>query len=146
MNQSLCNQLRAIDLGFTGQIGLVAKACRAGPTRNESVTFSCPKFWTSRATAYKMRGVDIYRRTIMLLTDAEQRKLNEWEEAQRKKRGDEPNGPITEKAIAQKIARGEAAKEGERVLKEVLPHLMKVDEHEGFITKLRRGLGAAVKG
>jgi hypothetical protein len=83
---------------------------------------------------------------MTLLTDKEQKDLLKWEDTQREKRGED--GPITQKvkAIAQQIARGEAVREGERVLKEVLPHLMKVDEHEGFITKLRRGLGAAVKG
>jgi hypothetical protein len=62
-------------------------------------------------------------------TDAEQRQLN-----------DEMDGPITHK-FKKMLSQAE-----QRILEQVAPIQDKVDKHDGFIDKLRRGLGAAVKG
>jgi hypothetical protein len=86
----------------------------------------------------------------MQLTDAEQRQLNKWEDEQRKKRG-EADGPITEKVKA--IAESEAVQQAERVLKELLPFVQKVEkhddkiqEHEGKLSRVFRAFNGAVKG
>lgn len=62
----------------------------------------------------------------------------------------EEPGPITEKVIA--ISKREAALATERVLRELRPFVQKVDsqeqkidEHENFITTIRRGFSGIVK-
>lgn len=63
------------------------------------------------------------------LTDDEQKKLL-----------DEEPGPITgkiERAVTKRLA---------KYVEKIEQHEKKIAEHDGFIARLRRGLGAAVKG
>lgn len=73
---------------------------------------------------------------MSMLTDAEQMELLG------------ADGPITEKAtaIAKRIAQEQGEIAIERVLKEILPYLVKVDEVSEFVSRLKRNLLSAAKG
>ena len=83
---------------------------------------------------------------MSLPSDKEQKEILRWQEEKQKERTNE-DGPTTQK-INKKLSEAEqrVLEQMAQVWSAVIDNKQKVEEHDGFISKVKRAFGGVVKG